>query len=165
MTGGSGAAAEAFVMSALLKQDGIAPRAFSRLRGAKGLRAVVGEVTEIRDGKAVWVLHPAYAAWFWPLMLKATDLALFIPESLLEPAEDADCRLAPRKPTEPEKDELLKTPERSDDAVQVYSLILKGKQPSVRKGFPTRTVALSALRYCGLHIVGDRKKSIAGIVD
>jgi len=138
MTGGSGAAAETFAMSALLKQDCIAPRAFSRLRGGKGLRAVVGEVTEVRDGKAVWVLHPAYAAWFWPLMLKATDLALFISESLLEPA---------------------------DDAVQVYSLILKGKQPSVRKGFPTRTVALSALRYCGQHIVGDRKKSISGIVE
>jgi len=149
-------------MSALLKQqDGIAPRVFSRLRGAKGLRAVVGEVTEVRDGKAVWVLHPAYAAWFWPLMLKATDLALFISESLLEPADDADCRLAPRKPTEPEKDELLKTPERGDDAVQVYSLILKGKQPSVRKGFPTRTVALSALRYCGQHVGRDRKKSLA----
>ena len=133
-----------------------------RLRGAKGLRAVVGEVTEVCDGRVVWNLHPAYASWFWPLMSKATELSLWIPESLLEPAEEGDCRVAPREPSEREKDELLKTPERAEDAVQVYGLVLKGKgkQASIRKGFPTRTVALSTLRYCRLHISRDQKKAV-----
>jgi hypothetical protein len=146
-------------MSKIFNNSVASPRTLSRLRGAKGLRAAVGEVVETRDGKAVWNLHPAYAAWFWPLMNKATELSLYIPESLLEPAEEGDCLLAPREPTEKEKNELLKTPEDSVDAVQVYGLTLKGKgkQASIRKGFPTRTVALSALRYCRLHISRDKK--------
>ena len=147
-------------MSASLDQQAATPPLFSRLKGAKGLRAAVGEVTEVHGGKAVWKLHPGYAAWFWPLMTKATELALYIPESLLEPVEGDDCMLPPRDPTEQEKNELLKTPERAEDAVQVYSLALKGrgKQASIRKGFPTRTVALSALRYCRQHISRDHKK-------
>src|SRR5262249_57532833 len=96
--------------------------------------------------------------WLWALMIKASELCLYVPESLLEPVEDGDCMLAPREPTEQEKDELLKTPERLEDAAQVYRLVLKGKQPSIHKAFPTRTVPLSALRYCRLHISRDRKK-------
>jgi hypothetical protein len=150
-------------MSAPLNPPAASPQLFSRLKGAKGLRAAVGEITEVHGGKAVWRLHPAYAAWFWPLMTKATELSLYIPTSLLEPAEGGDSVIPPRGPTEKEKNELLKKPERTEDAVQVYGLVLhgRGKQASIRKGFPTRTVALSALRYCRLHISRDDKKPAA----
>ena len=157
-------AAEATTMRKPLGDSSVSQRVLRRLRGAKGLRAVVGEVTETCDGKAVWNLHPAYAMWFWPLMNKATELSLYISESLLEPVQDGDCTLAPRQPTEREKDELLKAPERGDDAVQIYGLVLQGRgkqQASIRKGFPTRTVALSTLRYCRLHISRDHKKAAA----
>ena len=119
-----------------------------RLAGARGTLAMVGEVVEIVDGIACWKLHPAYAAWLWPLMLKATDLALCIPEALLEPVAEGDCLVAPRAPTEAEKDVILKSPETEEDAVRVHTLVLKGKPPSVRKAFPTRTVSLATLRYC-----------------
>jgi hypothetical protein len=125
-----------------------APRQYSRLRGTTGERAAVGEVLAVQDGKAVWKLHPSYAAWLWPLMSKATELSLYIPESLLEPMQDGDSTTPPRPPTEQEKDEILRAPEQITDAVQVYSLALKGKYPTVRKAFPTRTVTLGAIRYC-----------------
>jgi len=114
-------------------------------------------LSEVGDGNVCWTLHPAYAAWFWPLMLKATSLALLVPESLLEPASADDSTIAPRPPTEEEKSAILKAPEREQDAVRVYSLVLKGKQPSVRKAFPTRTVSLAALRYCRVRINADPK--------
>ena len=126
-----------------------------RLAGTKGPLAVVGEVTEVIDGKACWKLHPAYAAWFWPLMLMATAVALLIPESLLEPSDERDIVVPPRAPTEEEKDHILKAPEPTTDAVRVYTLVLKGKQPSVHKAFPTRTISLGALRYCRKRISAD----------
>ncbi len=126
-----------------------------RLAGGEGILAVVGDVSDIRDGKAVWVLHPAYAAWFWPLMLKATALALLVPEALLEPAQEGDPATAPRLPTEIEKTAILKTPESATDSVQVHTLVLKGKQPSVHRAFPTRMVNLAALRYCRARIATD----------
>jgi hypothetical protein len=126
-----------------------------RLAGSEGILAVVGEVTDIRDGKAVWNLHPAYAAWFWPLMLKATALALLVPEASLEPAQEGDPMTAPRLPIEVEKTAILKTPESASDSVQVHTLVLKGKQPSVHRAFPTRMVALAALRYCRARIAAD----------
>jgi len=126
-----------------------------RLAGGEGVLAVVGEVSDIRDGKAVWVLNPAYAAWFWPLMLKATALALLVPEGLLEPAQEGDPVTAPRLPTEIEKTAILKTPESANDAVQVHTLVLKGKQPSVHRAFPTRMVSVAALRYCRARINAD----------
>lgn len=126
-----------------------------RLAGTSGPLAVVGEVTDTIDGNACWKLHPAYAAWFWPLMLKATAVALLIPETLLEPAGEADLVTAPRAPTEEEKNHILKQPEPTKDAVRVYTLVLKGKQPSVHKAFPTRTVSLAALRYCRARISAD----------
>jgi hypothetical protein len=126
-----------------------------RLAGTAGALAVVGEVTDIIDGNACWKLHPAYAAWFWPLMLKATAVALLVPETLLEPVVEADLVAAPRAPTEEEKDHILKQPEPSKDAVRVYTLVLKGKQPSVHKAFPTRMISLGALRYCRARISAD----------
>ena len=126
-----------------------------RLADGKGVLAVVGEVSDVRDGKAVWVLNPAYAAWFWPLMLKATALALLVPEDLLVPAQEGDATTAPRLPTEAEKTAILQTPESTDDTAQVHTLILKGKQPSVHRAFPTRMVNLAALRYCRARIAAD----------
>lgn len=128
-----------------------------KLAGTKGMLAAVGEISDAGDGNVCWTLHPAYAAWFWPLMLKATSLALLLPESLLEPAAADDCMTAPRPPTEDEKTAILKAPELPQDLVRVYSLVLKGKQPSVRKAFPTRTVSLAALRYCRKRINADPK--------
>ncbi len=81
-------------------------------------------------------------------MQPAIELALSVPEALLEPAQAGDSVEAPRRPTETEKNALLKEPERAEDAVVEHTLVLKGKPPSVRKAFPTRTVSLHALRYC-----------------
>jgi hypothetical protein len=131
-----------------------------RLAGGEGMLAVVGEVSDVRDGKAVWVLNPAYAAWFWPLMLKATALALLVPEALLESAQEGDPVTTPRLPTELEKTAILKTPESTSDAVQVHTLVLKGKQPSVHRAFPTRMVNLAALRYCRARINADVKPPV-----
>jgi hypothetical protein len=132
-----------------------------RLAGTQGALAAVGEVSETRDGKVCWTLHPAYAAWFWPLMLKATALALLVPEELLEPAADGDSVGAPRLPTEAEKNTILKAPESATDSVQVHTLVLKGKQPSVHRAFPTRTVSLATLRYCRARISEDIKPPVA----
>lgn len=126
-----------------------------RLAGTRGNLAAVGEISDVRDGSACWTLHPGYAAWFWPLMLKATSLALLVPEELLEPAAEGDNTAGPRPPTEAEKTTILKTPESDKGAVRVYTLVLKGKQPSVHKAFPTRTVNLETLRYCRKRIQAD----------
>jgi len=126
-----------------------------RLVGTRGARAAVGELGESKDGKVCWKLHPAYATWFWPLMHKATSLALYMPESMLEPIEEGDATAEPRHPTEAEKDKLLKAPEKAEDTIQVYTLVLKGKPPSVHKAFPTRTVSLSALRYCRQRVTAE----------
>jgi hypothetical protein len=134
-----------------------------RLAGGEGVLAVVGEVSDIRDGKAVWVLNPSYAAWFWPLMLKATALALLVPEALLEPAQEGDLVTAPRLPTEVEKTAILKTPESASDAIQVHTLVLKGKQPSVHRAFPTRMINLAALRYCRARIASDAQNPQAAV--
>jgi hypothetical protein len=131
--------------------------AYFRLVGSKGMLAVVGEVVELPDGNVCWKLHPAYAAWFWPLMLKAVSLALLLPQSMLEPAGEDDNIAAPRPPTEIEKSAILKTPESAEDSARVYTLVLKGKQPSVHKAFPTRSVNLATLRYCRKRINADPK--------
>jgi len=54
-----------------------------------------------------------------------------------------------------EVDKLLKAPEKAEDTIQVYTLVLKGKPPSVHKAFPTRTVSLSALRYCRQRVTAE----------
>jgi hypothetical protein len=141
-------AANSSAKRAVSNDDNTKPRLYQRLRGTAGDRAAVGEVLDIQNGKAIWQLHPAYAAWLWPLMSKATELSLYISESLLEPIENGDSTVPPRAPTEQEKDEILKAPEPVADAVQVYSLALKGKYPTVRKAFPTRMVTLGTIRYC-----------------
>jgi hypothetical protein len=119
-----------------------------RLVGTRGASAVVGQVLEIKEGNVCWKLHPAYGAWFWPLMLKLKDLVLSVPEALLEPIEEGDCVAPPRAPDEAEKDKVLKMRELAKDDIRVYSLVIKGKYPSVHKAFPMRTANLGALRYC-----------------
>jgi len=81
------------------------------------------------------------------LMHKATELVLSIPESELEPLQLGDSVAAPRAPTEEEKDEILKLPERTEDSTRVYALTLKGKPAMVRKAFPTRTANMRALQF------------------
>lgn len=119
-----------------------------RLVGTKGASAIVGHALESREGVVCWRLDPAYGAWFWPLMLKLKELVLSVPEALLEPAEEGDCTAPPRAPNEVEKDKVLKMREQPKDDLRVYSLVIKGKYPSVRKAFPMRTANLGALRYC-----------------
>jgi hypothetical protein len=118
-----------------------------RLVGTSGAAAAVGEALESQNGFVCWELDPAYCTWFWPFMDKAAKLVLLIPEGDLEPIESGDCLTAPRVPTKAEKDAVLKL---SEDAnkVRVYSLVLRGRQPSVHKAFPTRTINIEALRYC-----------------
>lgn len=123
------------------------PARLRRLAGTQGEHAVVGEVLDSADGFICWELNPAYAAWFWPLMHKATELVLSIPESELEPLQLGDSVAAPRAPTEEEKDEILKLPERTEDSTRVYALTLKGKPAMVRKAFPTRTANMRALQF------------------
>ena len=132
-------------------------RTYWRLAGTKGPRAAVGEIIEVIAGKACWKLDPAYAAWFWPLMRPVTALTLAVPEALLEPAQAGDSVEAPRRPTEQEKDVLLKAPDEATDALQVYTLTLQGKQSSVHKAFPTRMVNLSTLRYCRTRVTMKTK--------
>jgi hypothetical protein len=119
-----------------------------RLVGTKGASAAVGQALEVKDGNVVWKLHPAYGAWFWPLMHKLTELVLTIPEGQLEPVQSGDTVAPPRAPSEVEKDKVLKMPELAKDELRVYKLVIKGKTPSVSKAFPKRTASLSALRYC-----------------
>ena len=119
-----------------------------RLVGTKGPSAAVGQALETKDGNVVWKLHPAYGAWFWPLMHKLTELVLTVPEGQLEPVQAGDTVEPPRAPSEVEKDKVLKMPELVKDELRVYKLVIKGKTPSVSKAFPKRTASLSALRYC-----------------
>jgi hypothetical protein len=156
MMASSGAAAADLMDTAVAKVVAAKPVYF-RLVGSKGMLAVVGEVAELPDGNVCWKLHPAYAAWFWPLMLKAVSLALLLPQSMLEPIGEDDNIAAPRPPTEIEKSAILKTPESAEDSARVYTLVLKGKQPSVHKAFPTRSVNLATLRYCRKRISADPK--------
>ena len=131
------------------------PASLRRLAGTKGPRAAVGAVLHSENGNVCWDLHPAYAAWLWPLMQPVTGLALSLPESALEPLEDGDALVPPRAPTEAEKDKILKMPETAEDSVRVYTLVLRGKPASVHKAFPTRTANLTALRYCRRPGAGD----------
>src|SRR5215468_4271576 len=110
-----------------------------RLIGTRGRSAAVGQALEVKDGSVRWKLHPAYGAWFWPLMLKLKELELSVPEELLEPVEEGDCIAPPREPSEAEKDKVLKMPELAKNDVRVYTLVIKGKYPSVQKAFPMRT--------------------------
>lgn len=123
------------------------PTRLRRLAGTQGEHAVVGEVLDSADGFVCWELNPSYAAWFWPLMHKATELILSIPESELESLQLGDRTTPPRAPTEEEKDEILKLPERTEDCTRVYALTLKGKPALVRKAFPTRTVNMRTLQF------------------
>ena len=124
------------------------PTRMRRLVGTRGPLAAVGEALHSEDGLVCWELHPAYAAWFWPLMQKATGLALAIRETDLEPLEPGDLTEAPRPPTEREKDQILGLPDRQQDCVPVYTLILKGKPALIHKAFPTRTANMRALHFC-----------------
>ena len=119
-----------------------------RLAGTRGSQAVVGEALEAQNGLICWELDPAYSAWFWPFMDKAARLVLLIPEDDLEPVQVDDAIEPPRAPTRSEKGSVLQFSEESTNSVRVYSLVLRGKQPSVHKAFPTRTVSIEALRYC-----------------
>lgn len=124
------------------------PTRLRRLAGTRGPHAAVGEALDNADGLVCWELDPAYAAWFWPLMHKATGLVLSIPETELEPLQPGDCTAAPREPTEQEKDEILKLPERAEDSARVYTLVLKGKPVLIHKAFPTRTANMRVLHFC-----------------
>ncbi|HEX6832451.1 MAG TPA: hypothetical protein VF132_02865 [Rudaea sp.] len=117
-----------------------------RLRGTSGAHAAIGEVLKIEDGMACWKLHPVYAAWFWPLMSRVSDLTLYLPEDLLEPIGAHDSLSAPPAPTESEKNDILQMPERLTDCARVYTLRLPGKPALVHRGFPTRLANLSILR-------------------
>ena len=112
------------------------------------MHAIVGEALDSADGLVCWELDPAYAAWLWPLMLKATSLVLAIPESELEPLQPDDSTASPRAPTEEEKSEILKLSERAEDSVRIYTLVLKGKPRIIHKAFPTRTANMRVLRFC-----------------
>jgi hypothetical protein len=112
------------------------------------VHAIVGEALDSADGLVCWELDPAYAAWLWPLMLKATSLVLAIPESELEPLQPDDSTASPRAPTEEEKSEILKLSERAEDSVRIYTLVLKGKPRIIHKAFPTRTANMRVLRFC-----------------
>ena len=120
-----------------------------RLAGTQGIRAIAGEAVESKDGQVCWELDPAYSAWFWPFMDKAATLVLLVPENRLEPIESGDRLEAPRAPTRAEKDKIVKLPEDDKNGVRVYSLVLRGKSPTVHKAFPTRIISERALRYCG----------------
>ncbi len=133
------------------------PARMRRLAGTRGEGAAVGEVLDSADGYVCWELNPAYAAWFWPLMHKATGLVLSIPESELEPLQPGDRTAPPRAPTEEEKDEILKLPERTEDSARVYSLILKGKPALIHKAFPTRTANMRVLHFCLRQLGGEAK--------
>ena len=130
------------------------PTRLRRLVGTRGDRAAVGEALDSADGFVCWELNPAYAAWFWPLMHKATGLVLSIPESQLEPLQPDDCTAPPRAPTEEEKDEILKLPEQAEDTARVYTLVLKGKPTLIHKAFPTRTANMRALHFCRRQVSG-----------
>lgn len=131
------------------------PARLQRLVGTRGARAIVGEVLESWNGLVCWELNPAYSAWLWPLMLKTTQLVLAIPESKLEPLQPDDSTASPRAPTEEEKNEILKLPERTEDSVRIYTLVLKGKPKVVHKAFPTRTANMRVLRFCRERISGE----------
>jgi hypothetical protein len=123
------------------------PARLRRLAGTRGEHAIVGEALESADGFVCWELNPAYAAWFWPLMQKATELVLLVPESVLEPLQPGDNKTLPRAPTEEEKDKILKLPEQAEDITRVYGLVLKGKPALIHKAFPTRTANMRVLRF------------------
>lgn len=139
-------------MSRTFKSAGAArkadPERLRRLVGTQGAHAVVGEALDSSNGFVCWDLNPAYAAWFWPLMHKATSLVLSIPESELEPLQPGDGTAPPRAPTEEEKNEILRLPERVEDNARVYTLVLKGKPTVIHKAFPTRTANMQVLRFC-----------------
>lgn len=117
-----------------------------RLSGTSGKSAVVGELLKTENGLACWKLHPKYAAWFWPLMNPVNDLALQLPETLLEPAQDGDSLTPPAPPSDEEKRVILKLPECQADCARVYTLAIRGKAALVYKGFPTRLANLAILR-------------------
>lgn len=131
------------------------PARLRRLAGTRGANAIVGEVLDSENGLACWELNPAYAAWLWPLMLKATSLVLAVQESELEPLELGDTTDSPRAPTEEEKDKIFKLPERAKDSVRIYRLDLKGKSKIVYKAFPTRTANMRVLRFCRKRISSE----------
>jgi hypothetical protein len=120
-----------------------------RLAGTKGASAVVGEALKVQDDNVVcWKLHPAYAAWFWPLMAKVVDLVILVPLAEMEAVDAGDSTLPPVPPTEAQKTTILKMPDLPADSARVYTLALKGKQALVHKAFPTRVANLEILRSC-----------------
>lgn len=119
---------------------------YYRLTGTSGRSAVVGEILKAENGVACWKLHPRYATWFWPLMSPVNDLALQLPEGLLEPAEQGDNLSPPVPPSDDEKRAILKLPETQTDCARVYTLAMRGKAALVYKGFPTRLANLAILR-------------------
>ena len=119
---------------------------YYRLSGTSGKSAVVGEILKAENGVVCWKLHPRYAAWFWPLMNPVNDLALQLPEKLLEPVEKGDNLSPPVPPSDEEKRAILKLPESQTDCARVYTLAMRGKAALVYKGFPTRLANLAILR-------------------
>ena len=117
-----------------------------RLSGTSGKSAVVGELLKTENGLAFWKLHPKYAAWFWPLMNPVNDLALQLPEKLLEPAQAGDSLTPPAPPNDEEKRAILQLPECQTDCARVYTLAMRGKAALVYQGFPTRLANLAILR-------------------
>lgn len=119
---------------------------YYRLSGTSGKSAVVGELLKSENGLACWKLHPRYATWFWPLMSPVNDLALQLPEKLLEPAQAGDSVTPPPPPSDEEKRAILQLPECQTECARVYTLAMRGKAALVYKGFPTRLANLAILR-------------------
>lgn len=118
----------------------------ARLRGTGGQYAVIGEGRELPNSTTLWQLHPAYAAWFWPLMNKATHLALVLPRDFIEDPQPDDNTSPPPAPTEQQKREILRLQELTSNCARVYTLAIHGKSPLIQKGFPTRSANLAILR-------------------
>jgi len=117
-----------------------------RLVGTRGSSSAVGEIVKLENGVACWKMHPHYAAWFWPLMSRVTELVLQLPESMLEPLQPGDNTAAPPPPSEDEKRTILRLKEKEADCARVYTLQIHGKSPLIRKAFPTRLANLAILR-------------------
>ena len=132
--------------------------AYYRLVGTHGAAAVVGEAVKIENDQICWKLDPGYASWLWPLMTRLATLVILMPAAHLEPAESDDCTAAPGPPTEAQKNTILQMPERPQDLARVYTLVIKGKPPSVHKACPTRTANLNALHYRRAKLTGKRKR-------
>lgn len=134
-------------MAAVVQQEPDAQWMRLKSRASRSAFVVGGLASETDvPGWLCWKLHPVFASWLWPLLIPATELALYVPSDLLEIARSPG--LVPQRPTEAQKDAVLKLPDLAEEQIRVYRLVLKGKPPSVHKAFPTRTCSRAALHYC-----------------